>query len=118
MGACNHHQGSWFKECLCQGLPRGPIWRGHIEQLRPRYRVEEDVDPEQASDSMMPLEDLGLGETPKERGDSSRVEEPESRADLEREKAQPDIGGHSSMKRNPKQPTGSEYGPHNPRKSK
>ncbi|XP_062521210.1 uncharacterized protein K02A2.6-like [Corticium candelabrum] len=25
--------------------PRGPIWRRHIEQLRPRYGVEEDTDP-------------------------------------------------------------------------
>ena len=53
---------------------------------------------------MMPLEDLGLGKTPKERGDSSKVEEPESGADLESEKAQPNAG--------------SEYGPHNPRRSK
>lgn len=25
--------------------PRGPTWRRHIEQLRPRYGVEEDADP-------------------------------------------------------------------------
>ena len=25
--------------------PRGPVWRGHIEQLRPRYGVDEDSDP-------------------------------------------------------------------------
>ena len=26
-------------------VPRGPIWRRHIEQLRPRYGSEEDGDP-------------------------------------------------------------------------
>ncbi|KFD45736.1 hypothetical protein M513_13395 [Trichuris suis] len=25
--------------------PRGPLWKRHIEQLRPRYGVEEDADP-------------------------------------------------------------------------
>ena len=26
-------------------VPRGPTWRRHIDQLRPRYGVNEDVDP-------------------------------------------------------------------------
>ena len=73
--------------------PRGPVWRRHIEQLRPRYGVEEDLDPGWASELMMPLEDLGLGGTPKEGGDSSSVEEPKSGADLEREIPQPDTDG-------------------------
>ena len=68
------------------------------EQLRSRYWVEEDLDPGQASESMMLLEDLGSGETLKQRDDSSRAEEPESGADLEREKAQPNTGGHGSRK--------------------
>ena len=63
---------------------------------------------------MMHLEDLESGETPKEWGDSSGVEEPEFGANLEREIPLPDIGGHSSRKPNPRLPTGSEYGPHNP----
>ena len=50
--------------------PRGPVWRRHIERLRPRYGVEEDLDPGQASELTMSLESLGLGETPKEQGDS------------------------------------------------
>ena len=98
--------------------PRRPVWYRHIAQLRPRYRVEEDLDPGQASESMMPLDDLGLGKTPKERGDSFRVEKPESGADLEREIPQPDTGGHGSRKPNPRLPTGSKYGPHSPRRSK
>ena len=38
--------------------PRGPVWRRLIEQLRPRYGVEDDLDPGQASQSMTPLEYL------------------------------------------------------------
>ena len=66
----------------------------------------------------MTLENLGSGETPTEQGDSSRVKEPETGADLEKEKGQPDYGGHGSRKQNPRLLTGSEYGPHNPRRSK
>ena len=66
----------------------------------------------------MPLEDLESGETLEGRGDSSRVEEPESGADLDREKAQADTGGLGSRKQNPRLPTGTEYGAHNPSKSK
>ena len=39
--------------------PRGPVWHRHIEQLRPRYRVAEDLDPGQASELRVPQEDLG-----------------------------------------------------------
>ena len=63
-------------------FPRGPVWHRHIEQLRPRYGVEQDLDPGQASDSIVPQENLGSGKTPKELGDS-RVEEPEPQSDLE-----------------------------------
>ena len=64
------------------------------------------------------MEDLQSGETLEEWGDSSRVEEPESGVDLKREKAQPNTGGHGSRKQNPRLPSGSEYGSHNPRTSK
>ena len=33
---------------------REPVWRRHIEQLRPRDSVEKDLDPGQVSKSMMP----------------------------------------------------------------
>ena len=62
--------------------PRGPVWRKHIEQLRPRYGVKEDLDPEQASKLMVPQDNLASGKTPKEWGDS-QVEEPEPWTDLE-----------------------------------
>ena len=82
-----------------------------------RFRVEEDLDPVQASESMMPQEYLDSGETPKELGDS-RVEEPEPRADLEGGVHLPDTGGHGSMKLNPRLPTRSEHEPHNSRRFK
>ena len=46
------------------------------------FEVEEDLDPGQASESMMSLEDLGSGKTPKEWFDSFRVEKPKSGGDL------------------------------------
>ena len=97
-------------------FPRVPVWCRHIEQLRPRYEVEEDLDPVQASESMVPQENLGLGETPKELGES-RVEEPEPRSDLEGGMHQPDTWT-CSRETNPRLPLGSEYVPHNPRISR
>ena len=79
MNACHHHQGSWFKECI-RVFPKGTVWHRQIEQLRPRYRVKGpiyNVDPRKGSESLMPLENLVLVETPKEQGDSE-VEEQES----------------------------------------
>ena len=54
--------------------PIGPVWSRHIEQLRPRYGVEKDLDPGQASESRVPRENIGSGKTTKELGDS-RVEQ-------------------------------------------
>ena len=96
-----------------RACPRELVWRRHIEQLKPQNGVEEHLDPGKVSEPMMPLEDLGSGETPKELVDSFRAEEPESGADLEREIPQPNTGGHGRRKSNFRLPTGSEYGPHN-----
>ena len=38
-----------------RGVPRGPTWRRHIDQLCPRYGVEEDADPGEAPRSSMEL---------------------------------------------------------------
>ena len=65
--------------------PRGPTWRRHIEQLRPRYGIEEDTEPPEVI--KLPGPDKG----------------PEP---IKRPK-----------RRNPRMPTGSEYGPGNPRRS-
>ena len=56
------------------GFPKGTFEHRHIEQLRPRYGLEEDLDPGQISESMVPQENQGLGETPKELGDSQMEE--------------------------------------------
>lgn len=33
------------RHLLVKVLPRGPIWKRHIEQLRPRYGADQDTDP-------------------------------------------------------------------------
>ena len=50
--------------------PKGPVWYKHIESLRPRYGIEEDLDPGKTGESR-------VGWTPKKQSDS-QVEEPES----------------------------------------
>ena len=57
---------------------------------------------------MLPLEDLGSGETPKEQVDS-RVDEPKSGVDLESEIPQPNTDGHGSSKLNPMLPPPFQY---------
>ena len=37
-------------------LPRGPIWRRHIDQLRPRYGADQDTDPGESSASLPTVE--------------------------------------------------------------
>ena len=43
--------------------PRGPVWHRHIEQLSPRYGIEEDWDPGQVLEPTMPQDGLGSSET-------------------------------------------------------
>ena len=33
------------RHVLIQGVPKGPTWKRHVEQLRPRHGVDEDDDP-------------------------------------------------------------------------
>ena len=68
--------------------PRGPTWRRHIEQLRPRYSQDKDDAPDPSS---------GLPEeSPKE----------------------PEVMSERQRRRNPRLPSGGEYGPDNLRRSK
>ena len=56
---------------------RGPVQQRHIKKLILKYRVEEDLDPGQASESMVPWGNLRSGKKKnKELGDS-QVEEPD-----------------------------------------
>ena len=69
-------------------VPRGPTWRRHIEQLRPRYGVEEDADPGEVPESFQ-TEDVTVSVGPRRR----------------------------PRRRNPRWPTDSQYGIDNPRRS-
>ena len=99
-----------WRNVYARVCPRGPAWHRHIEQLSPRYGIEEDLDP--GEEWMVSQEYLGSGKTPKQLGDS-RVEEPVPRSDLEGGMHHPDTDGQGSRKPNSRLPTGSEYGPHN-----
>ena len=72
--------------------PRGPTWRRHVDQLRPRYGVEHDTEP---------AEDLYGPSTPP---DDLVPTQTETRED-------------TNQRVNPRMPSGTEYGPHNPRRS-
>ena len=91
-------------------VPRGGTWRRHIEQLRPRYVDQDDADPCEMSiqapepavsvQEEMPL----LEEAPiLEMAQTSTTPVP--------------VATFAKKARNPRLPTGTEYGPHNPRRS-
>ena len=72
-------------------FPRGPTWRRHLDQLRPRYGTEHDDEPApevEASSESNTVSNDELDNQPK------------------------------PTRRNPRQPDGSEYGAHHPRRSK
>ena len=79
-----------------------PIWRRHVEQLRPRYVSEEDVEP---------------GETPTSSGDIFQMVE--WRKLLHRRKTESSNAETTVQRKrqNPRMPTGNEYGPDRPRRS-
>ena len=74
-------------------IPRGPTWRRHLDQLRPRYGSDQDDDPCEIPTSVLSTETLPAGT---DHASSS-----------------------SSMNQcnNPRLPTGDEYGRHNLRQS-
>ena len=74
-------------------IPRGPTWRRHLDQLRPRYGSDQDDDPCEIPTSVLSTETLPAGT---DHASSS-----------------------SSMNQgnNPRLPTGDEYGRHNLRRS-
>ena len=76
-------------------IPRGGTWRRHIEQLRPRYGVEEDADP---------------GEVPTQEGQEMLMTNAPSIPE-------PPSVKPRAVRTNPRWPTGSEYGPGHPRRS-
>ena len=103
-------------------LPKGPVWRRHIEQLKPRYvfnHFDEDKEPGEvpsshAKEQVQPLNMPDNDEEPV----SPRVSEgiPEQ---LESPKS--DNSTEPSLvrikRRNPLWPSDTSYGPDNPRRS-
>ena len=94
-------------------FPRGPVWHRDIEQLKPRYGVEEDRDPVQNPKPTLP--ENGLGSKHKEQSESIS-KETHSLTDQEEGWQQPIAD--KKQKQNPRLPIVSEFGPHNPRRSR
>ena len=91
-------------------VSRGGTWHRHIEQLRPRYVDQDDADPgdvpNQASEPAVSVQDAAplLEDTPSmEMTQASTTPVP--------------MAPPAKKVRNPRLPTGDEYGPHNPRRS-
>ena len=39
------------RHLLAKVLPQGPVWKRHIEQVRPRYGADQDTDPGETASS-------------------------------------------------------------------
>ena len=74
-------------------IPRGPTWRRHLDQLRPRYGSDQDDDPCEIPTSVLSTETLLAGTD--HASSSSSI----------------------NQRNNPRLPTGDEYGRHNLRRS-
>ena len=76
-----------------QIIPRGPTWRRHLDQLRPRYGSDQDDDPCEIPMSVLSTETLPAG-----------TDHASSSSSM-------------NQRNNPRLPTGDEYGRHNSRRS-
>ena len=74
-------------------IPRGPTWRRHLDQLRPRYGSDQDDDPCEIPTSVLSTETLPAG-----------TDHASSSSSM-------------NQRNNPRLPTGDEYGRYNPRQS-
>ena len=74
-------------------IPRGPTWRRHLDQLRPRYGSDQDDDPCEIPTSVLSTETLPTG-----------TDHASSSSSM-------------NQRNNPRLPTGDEYGRHNLRRS-
>ena len=90
-------------------LPRGPTWRRH-EQLQPRYPSEDDNEPGECTPSTAATMITSH---------SDRANNADAPADnTARVTGEETTGVKPKIRRpNPRMPTGSEYGAHNPRRS-
>ncbi|XP_068691412.1 uncharacterized protein [Montipora foliosa] len=86
--------------------PKGPRWRRHVEQLRPTYVSAEDVGP---------------GETPTpsvKSGDHSNGGAEKASPQMKDKRSSNAETSAKRKRRNPRMPTGNEYGPDRPRRSR
>ena len=74
-------------------IPRGPTWRRHLDQLRPRYGSDQDDDSCEIPTRVLSTETLPAG-----------TDHASSSSSM-------------NQRNNPRLPTGDEYGRHNPRRS-
>ena len=74
-------------------IPRGPTWRRHLDQLRPRYGSDQDDDPCEIPTSVLSTETLPAG-----------TDHASSSSSM-------------NQRNNPRLPIGDEYGRYNPRRS-
>ena len=86
-------------------FPNGPVWRRHIEQLRPRYSTPEDEDPGDDPATLFPKR-------------NATAKESHSSTDTDNDvKPQTDVGPSTSTMKDEAPVDLPEYGPHNPRRS-
>ena len=86
-------------------VPCGPTWRRHLDQLRPRYRSEEDLEPGELPSQSVATEPL----------DRPSMEVKESTGTSETPKA---VQESRPKRRNPRLPNDDQYGRHNLRRSR
>ena len=114
-------------------LSKGSTWRRHIEQLRPRYGVHEDADPGEPPSSFPTRETTTATDQPSGvRHDTahSGVRHDTAHSGVRHDTAHSKEGTKAATHipplpqaipkrstRNPHLPTGTEYGPGNPRRS-
>ena len=96
-----------FRSVQVRVFPKGVTWRRH--QLRPWYTSQEDTEPgEPPVFTQKEVDQSLLGETPEVSVQVAQQTEPVTTPALPRQK---------HVYRNPRQPTGEEYGPGRPRRS-
>ena len=91
-------------------VPRGGTWRRHIEQLRPRY-----VDQDEANPGEIPIQAPVLAVSVQYA--TSTLEDAPVMEMAQACTSPVQVAPQAKKARNPRLPTGNEYGPHNLRRS-
>ena len=86
--------------------PKGLMWQRHVEQLRPRYVSDEDVEPGETPTSLV------------KRGHHSNGGAEEASSQMKDKESSNAETSAKRKRRNPGIPTGNKYGPDRPRRSR